>query len=169
MENEIVNRVAKSPLITINLEEYYNKDDGEVIDLKDQLFQGLILREKDFRAFVKSHDWESYRNKYVGITCSADAIIPVWAYMLITTKLTGIAKKIMIGDESVIQKEMVVSRMQEDLNLQELKGKKIVIKGCSKYDIPESAYVEVTKILTPIVQSIMYGEPCSTVPVYKAK
>jgi len=168
MAEEIINRVAKSPLITIDLGEYIADVEWEVFDFKDHLFQGMILREKDFRTFVKAHDWNNYSGKYVALTCSADAIVPLWAYMLVASKLSGIAGDFIYGDEQDLLKYMAIHQVREQLDVERLSGKKVVIKGCSDIAFPESVYIEVTKLLTPVVQHIMYGEPCSTVPVYKA-
>lgn len=166
MENEIVNKVAQSGLITIDLEEYYPKGDRVLFDIKNLLFQGLILKEKDFREFVKNEDWSKYQNKYVAIVCSADAIVPTWAYMLLTTQLEPFAKKVVFGNlevlETVLYDEILSTIKPEDYT-----DAKIIIKGCGKLPVPIAAYVELTRILRPVAKSIMYGEPCSTVPLYK--
>ncbi|MEQ9423059.1 MAG: DUF2480 family protein [Cyclobacteriaceae bacterium] len=166
MEGEIINRVAESTLVTIDLEEYYPIGERVVIDLKDNLFQGLILREKDFREFAKDHDWQQYKDKFVGITCSADAIIPTWAYMLVTTKLEPFASAIFYGGLVELERHLMFKAI-EGFNVKEYADKRIVIKGCGDLNIDAFAYVELTKKLTPHVTSIMYGEPCSTVPIYK--
>ena len=168
MENTIINKVAESALTTIDLEEYYPKGETGVFDLKDHLFMGLILKEKDFRAALQSHDWEQYRDKYVAITCSADAIIPMWAYMLVASNLQPVAKEVVFGEEKNILSTLLLK------NLAAVKGedytdKRVVVKGCGDVAIPESAYVEITNKLRPFVKSIMYGEPCSTVPIFKRK
>jgi hypothetical protein len=166
--DEIVNKVAESALTTIDLEEYYPKGDIAVFDLKGYLFMELILKEKDFRAALLTTDWEQYRDKYVAVTCSTDAIIPMWAYMLVATNLQPVAKDVVFGNEQ----ELVKSIMQK--NLSSLQGsdftdKRVVVKGCGEVPIPESAYLEITNKLRPYVKSIMYGEPCSTVPIFKRK
>lgn len=166
MEEAIVNRVAKSPLISFDLEEYYPKEERVLYDLKDNLFQGLILREKDFREFVKNHDWSQYQDKFVAVTCTVDAIVPTWAYMLLTVKLTPFAKEIVFGNLEDLEK-VIFQKVLDNLNIKEFEGKKIVVKGCSNLPVPTSAYVEITRKLQPIAQSLMYGEPCSTVPLYK--
>jgi hypothetical protein len=168
MEGEIVNRVQKSGLRTIDLEEMYIPGDRAELDIADQLFQGLILREKDFREFVKEHDWNQYEGKYVAVHCSADAVVPTWAYMLVASKLSGVAKYFVHGTLVDLERELIVSQIQE-LNTQEFEGAKLVIKGCGELPIPESVYTSLMQKLTPVVSSIMYGEPCSTVPVYKAR
>jgi len=168
MENIIVNKVAESALTSIDLEEYYPTGDTAVFDLKDHLFMGLILKEKDFRAALSSYDWEQFRNKNVAITCSADAIIPMWAYMLVASNLQPVAKEVVFGEEKTILNTLLLR------NLGTIKGedyadKRVVVKGCGDVSIPESAYVEITNKLRPYVKSIMYGEPCSTVPIFKRK
>jgi len=167
MENEIVNRVAQSPLITINLEDFYADGERVPFDISTNLFEGLILREKDFREFLKVHDWSNYKDKHVAISCSTDAIIPTWAYMLLTVKLEPYAKTIVYGDLSKLEEELF-KRSIKEIDPSAYKGKKIVIKGCSKVNVPDAIYVEVTRMLSPFVSSLMYGEPCSTVPIYKA-
>ena len=164
--DEIVNKVAQSGLITFNLEDYYPKGERALIDIKDQLFQGLILREKDFRAYIKEHDWSKYKDKYVAVYCSADAIIPVWAYMLLTTALQPYAKRVVFGDFTTLE-TILFNEALTKINADEFKDQRIIIKGCSKYPVPVSAYVQLTTLLQPVAKSIMYGEACSTVPLYK--
>lgn len=161
---EIINRVAQSPLITFKIEEYYPTEKRLILDIKDKLFQGLLLREKDFRAFIKEHDWTQYQNQYVAITCSADAIVPVWAYMLIATKLSGIAKDFVFGSLEELD-NYVLNKALDSIDFNQFEGKPVVIKGCSNQPIPISVYVEVTKRLKGIAKKISYGEPCSTVPL----
>lgn len=163
---EIINRVANSSLVTIDLEEYYVKGDRVVYDIKDNLFQGLILREKDFRDFVKQHDWTQYKDKLVAITCTADAIVPTWAYMLLATKIEPYAKKVVFGTLEQLEQALFQEAITK-INTQEYTDAKIVIKGCGKLPVPTYAYVELTRLLRPVAASIMYGEPCSTVPIYK--
>lgn len=166
MEKEIVNRVAASPLVTIDLEEYYHQGERVVYDLAQNLFQGMILREKDLREFVKEHDWSQYEGKNVALTCTEDAIVPTWAYMLLATKLNGIAHKVVMGSLEVLEYALYQEALSK-IDLESFRDKPVVIKGCGKLPVPESAYVELTMLLNPYVKSIMYGEPCSTVPVYK--
>ncbi|MFT3703594.1 MAG: DUF2480 family protein [Agriterribacter sp.] len=167
MSEEIINKVAESGIITIDLEEYYPREEITVFDIKPFLFRELILKEKEFREKLKTTDWEGYRDKYIALTNTADAIIPMWAYMLIASYLQPVAKNIDFGSkEQVIQKMLVEKIQQIDEN--KYVGKRIVIKGCGDIVIPESAYVAVTNKLRPVVKSLMFGEPCSTVPVYKA-
>ncbi len=168
MEKEIINRVAQSPLVTIDLEELYDHGNRVLYDLKDNLFEGIILKEKDFRAFLKSHDWTQYQDKHVAVCCSVDAIVPRWAFMLLAVQLEPFAKTIVFGTLKDLENELFRIAI-EKINPMDFAGKKVVIKGCGKLEVPISAYMELTKRLRPVVASIMYGEPCSTVPVYKAK
>jgi hypothetical protein len=165
-EKEIVNRVATSSLITFDLEEYFQQGERILIDIKDQLFQGLILREKDFRDYIKSHNWSYYQNKFVAITCSEDAIIPTWAYMLISSALQPYARKIVFGTLEDLENKIYADVLGE-VDWSQFNQAKVVIKGCSKVPVPLSAYVEATQRLRPYAQSIMFGEACSTVPVFK--
>ena len=168
MSDEIVNRVANSGLVNFDLEAYYPKGQRQLIDLKDWLFEGLILKEKDFRQAVKDYDWAQHQDQYVAIDCSADAIVPVWSYMLISNAISPYAKKVVKGNlenlESVIFHELI-----NTLNINHFKNQRVIVKGCSNLPIPESAYVAITNKLSPVVKSIMYGEACSSVPIYKKK
>lgn len=168
MSETIVNKVAESGLITLDLEQFFPKGDVALFDLKDHLFMGMILKEKDFREALKNLDWEKFRDKNVVITCSADAIIPVWAYMLVTVYLQPIAREIVMGDEKEMHRRIFLKNLA-GIKPGDYAGKKIVIKGCGDKPIDEFAYAEVTRILMPVAKSIMYGEACSAVPVYKKK
>lgn len=168
MEEEIVNKVAQSSLETIDLEKFFPEGDSIVFDLKDYLFMELILREKDYRESLKKNDWSVYINKNVCITCSADAIIPLWAYMLAVSYLQPVAKDVIVGNESFMQEVLFLKNLKK-IDIKDFDGKRVVIKGCGEKEIPASVYAEVTKLLMPVAQSIMYGEPCSTVPVYKKR
>jgi hypothetical protein len=165
---QIINKVAQSGLITFNLEDYYDKNERVVFDIKECLYMGLILREKDFREFIKTNNWEQYRDKNVAITCSADAIVPTWAYMLIASKLSGIANYYFFGDLNNLENSLFQKALS-DIDVEYYRDKKLVIKGCGNLPVPINAYVEILRLLLPVVNSIMYGEPCSTVPVYKRK
>lgn len=165
---EIVNKVANSGLLTFNLEDHYDHTEKVGIDLKDHLFQGLILREKDFRAYVKEENWESYKGKNVALFCTADAIIPTWAYMLLVNKLEPFAKEVFFCSMDDLDQQLFY-RILDKVDLSEYENQRVVVKGCSNLPVPISAYVEITKRLTPIVKSIFYGEPCSTVPIYKKR
>ena len=168
MSDVIVNKVAESGLITIDLEEYYPKEEILVFDLRTFLFMELILKEKEFRASLQELDWNQYKDKIVAVTCTADAVIPVWAYMLVTSSLQPFAKEIVFGNREEALKLSFIKNINA-INLNELNDKRIVVKGCGDKSIGEFAYLEITKLLRPVVKSIMYGEPCSTVPVYKKK
>ena len=168
MNEPFLNKVEESGLITLDLETYYPKEKTIFFDLKDHLFMGMILKEKEFREALKNIDWETYRNKNVGITCTAEAIIPVWAYMLIASYLQPVAKEIVMGNEKEVHKILFLKNISQ-INRNEFSGKRIVVKGCGEMAIGDFAYMEITKLLRPVVKSIMYGEPCSTVPIYKKK
>jgi hypothetical protein len=166
MEKEIINRVAKSGIITINLEEFYPSGERELFDIKGLLYQGLILKEKDFREFVKNEDWSTYTDKYVALICSEDAIVPTWAYMLLATNLVPFVKKVVFGDLETLE-TVLYNEILNELNINAYKGVRIVIKGCGDLPVPKAAYVEITRLLRPVAKSIMYGEACSMVPLYK--
>ena len=168
MENEIINKVSQSGLVTIDLEEFYPLGERVIFDIKDLLFQGLILREKDFREFIKQEDWNKYKDKYVALICSADAIVPTWAYMLLATQLEPMAKRVVFGDLETLE-TILYTEILSQLNINDYKDARIVIKGCGNLPVPKSAYVQITTLLRPVAKSIMYGEPCSTVPVFKRK
>ena len=168
MSDIIINKVAESGLVTLDLEEYYPKGEIAVFDLKDYLFMGLILKEKDFRAALQQMDWSQYKDKYVAVTCSVDAVIPVWAYMLVSAYLEPVAREIVFGNEEELKKRVLLKNIQQ-INTDELADKRIVVKGCGEVPIGEFAYMEITRRLRPVAKSIMYGEPCSTVPIYKKK
>ncbi len=164
----IINKVAESALTSLDLEEYYPKGETAVFDLKDHLFMGLILKEKDFRAALQTSDWEQFRDKNVAVTCSADAIIPMWAYMLAASYLNPVAKEVVFGEEKNILHTLLVRNISQ-IKGEEYTDKRVVVKGCGDIPIPEAAYVEITNKLRPYAKSIMYGEPCSTVPIYKRR
>ncbi len=168
IQENIVNKVANSGLITFNLEEYYVNGERMVYDIKDNLFHGLILKEQDFRAFVKEHDWSQYAGKHVAITCSADAIVPTWAYMLLANRMKPYAGEVIFGNLDTLE-AILFSKALSKVNLSDYVDQRVVIKGCAHLEVPVNAYVEITALLTPIVKSLMYGEPCSTVPIYKKK
>ena len=168
MSEPIVNKVADSGLVTLDLETYYPNEAIEEFDLKDYLFMGLVLKEKDFREALKKSDWESYRDKYVGVVCSADAIIPPWAYMLVASYLQPVAADVFICDAKRIQEILFLKNIR-GIDLHDYTDQRVVVKGCGDKTIGDFAYLEVTKLLRPVAKSIMYGEPCSTVPIYKKK
>jgi len=164
--DEIVNKVAASGLVTINLEEHFPQGDRVSIDLAEQLWQGLALREKDFRAWIQSHDWSQYQGKHVAVFCSVDAIVPAWAYMLVASALSDHAATVVHG--SRVDLEQVLFRnMIDSLDMNEYLDKRCIVKGCSHLPVPQSAYAHLVVKLRPVARSIMFGEPCSTVPVFK--
>jgi len=166
MSDKIVNRVANSQLKTVDLEEFYPKGTRTIIDIKNWLFQELILKESEFREHLKNHDWEQYKNNYVALICSCDAIIPSWAFMLITTYLSPFAKKIVVGNLTALETS-IYYEIIANFNIEEFKNKPIIIKGCANKPIPETAYIQLIEKLQPVSKSIMFGEACSTVPLYK--
>ena len=166
MAEDIINRVANSKLVTIDLEDYYPKGMRVLFDIKDWLFQELVLKEKDFREYIKNHDWSQYQNQYVAITCSADAIIPDWAFMLLTVNLEPFVEKSHIGTledlETAIYQDVITA-----IDGTIYQDKPVIIKGCSNLPVPINAYVMITNKLKPYAKSIMYGEACSFVPLFK--
>src|SRR5690606_25192201 len=166
IQENIVNKVAQSGLVTVDLVDFDPQGERVIYDIKDNLFQGLILKEKDFREFVKSHDWQQYAGKYVGITCTADAIVPTWAYMLLANRLAPYAKEVVFGDLTTLE-ILLYERALEKADLEKYRDQRVVVKGCGDILIPESAFVKFTAQLSTVAKSIMYGEPCSTVPVFK--
>lgn len=168
MEEEIINRVSNSKLMTFDLEEIYPEGKRLVFDIKDWLFQEIILKEKDFRASVSAHNWSQYKNCFVAVSCSADAIIPSWAFMLIASELTPFANKVVIGDLELLE-TVIYQELMEFLDLRDFTDKPVIIKGCANKPIPNSAFAFLIAKLQPIARSIMFGEACSTVPLYKSK
>ena len=168
MSNEIINRVANSKLITINLEDYYPEGKRVLFDIKDWLFEGFVLREKEFRSFVSEHDWSQYQDNYVALTCSTDAIIPAWAFMLLSIHLEPFAKKTIIGNLEALEAS-IYQNVINRLDVSEFKNKPIIIKGCSNKPVPQNAYIMLATKLKSVAKSIMYGEACSSVPLFKKK
>jgi Protein of unknown function (DUF2480) len=166
--SEIINRIAQSNLITLDLEDFYPEGKRILFDIKDWLYEGFILKEADFRTTAKNHDWKHYQNAYIALTCSTDAIVPAWAYMLLTTYLLPFSKKTVIGDleqlEISIYEEIIFR-----LDISHLKDKPVIIKGCSRKPVPKQAYLMLIQKIQPVVKSIMYGEACSSVPLFKRK
>mgnify|MGYP000512693530 CR=1 FL=1 len=166
MSEILINKVAESGLITLNLEEWYPCEEILVFDLKDHLFMGLILKEKDFRDWIKNHNWAQYAGKAVFIHCSTDAIIPTWAYMLLSAALTNNCETVIIGKKEDL--ELVLWRALIDtLKAEDYVDQRVIVKGCSDETIPETIYFELSNKLIPVVKSLMFGEPCSTVPIFK--
>ena len=168
MSEAIVNKVAGSGLITLDLEAYLPGGEFISFDLKDHLFMGMILKEKDFREALKNLDLSLYKEKNVALFCSADAIIPLWAYMLVVARLEPVAKDIYVGSVDEMYKHLFLRNLSL-VDASTFAGQRIVVKGCGDKDIENYAYAEITRVLRPVAKSIMYGEPCSTVPVYKNK
>lgn len=164
----LINKVTQSTLLTLDLEDFYPQGQTALFDLKPYLFMELILKEKDFREALKHLDWSSYQDKQVAVFCSADAIIPMWAYMLAVTYLEPYAKEIVFGNEDTLFNTLFLRNLQT-IDPKKFEEKRVVVKGCGDRKIPEAAYVEITRMLRPVARSIMYGEPCSTVPIYKKK
>lgn len=166
--SDIVNRVAQSSVVSFDLEEFYPKEERVVFDLEPYLFQGLVLREKEFRAALKEVDWSIFENKWVAIHCSADAIIPNWAFMLVATYLTPLAKGYAVGTLESLE-VMIVEQTLSKLDLEMFKDRPVIIKGCSDFPIPLYAYGRIVSLVQSRAKTIMYGEPCSTVPLYKKR
>jgi hypothetical protein len=163
---EIVNRVANSALITIDLEDYYPKGIRVYFDIKEWLDEGLVLREKEFRSFVNTHDWSTYKDQFIALHCTSDAIIPGWAYMLVRLQLSGIAKQVVVGDLKTLETTLYQTTI-DNLDLHYCENKPVIIKGCSNKPVPQNAYLFLIDKLQPIAKSIMYGEACSSVPLFK--
>ncbi|MCA0131172.1 DUF2480 family protein [Winogradskyella alexanderae] len=168
MSEEITNRVANSKLKVIDLEDYYPEGKRVLFDVKDWLFEELVLREKEFRSYVEAHDWSQYKDCYVALYCSTDAIIPDWAYMLITIKLIDHAKRVVIGSLEQLESILYASIIS-DIDLKTFRDMPVIIKGCSNKPVPSNALVMLTEKLQPVAKSIMFGEACSSVPLYKKK
>ncbi|MGC1516350.1 MAG: DUF2480 family protein [Maribacter sp.] len=168
MSEEIINKVAQSKLVTFNLEDHYPEGKRSSIDIKEWLHEGLILREKEFRISLENHDWAQYTDHFVALHCSSDAIVPGWAYMLITTKIAPYAKKAVQGDLQALESFLYQSVI-ESINVSDFQDKMVIIKGCSKKPVPLNAYVFITEKLQAVAKSVMYGEACSSVPLFKRK
>jgi hypothetical protein len=166
IQTNIVNKVAQSGLMTVDLADYHPTTDNVLYDIKDNLFHGLMLREKDFREFIKTHDWSQYTDKHVAITCTADAIVPTWAYMLLANKLEPYAANVIFGDLEELLRIQYAAAVDQ-IDMEQFRDQRVVVKGCGETFIPESTFVQFTVKLSKVAKSIMYGEPCSTVPVFK--
>jgi hypothetical protein len=163
---DIVNRVAKSRLITIDLEDYYPDGKRTLLDIKDWLCEGLTLKEKEFRSTLINFDWQQFKNHQVALHCSSEAIVPAWAYMLIQTHLCGVAKTVVVGALETLETVLYTSIINE-LDLSFCTDKPVIVKGCSNKPVPPNAYLLLIEKLQPIAKSIMYGEACSAVPLFK--
>jgi len=166
--NEIVNKVAASGLISLDVQDLLPKEERVVLDIAPVLWQGMVLKEKDLRSFVFEHEWSDYQDKHLAIYCSADAIIPTWAWMLLTTAAQPFAKSICFGNETQLINQLLIDAIR-NLDVSTYEGARVVVKGCSELPVNESIYVLLTARLMPHVKSLMFGEPCSTVPLYKKK
>ena len=166
MVDEIKNRVANSSLITVDLEDFYPKGKRLEIDISIFLFQGLLLKEREFRAKIIKHDWNQYQHSYIALTNKNQALVPAWAFMLITTKLSPIAKMIIVGDKNELE-IIIFSNIISKIDVSNYKDRSVIIKGCSKKDIPENSYIQLIQKIQPVAKSIMYGEACSSVPLFK--
>ena len=167
-EQEIVNRVANSVLQVFDLEDYYPEGQRDSLDISQWLWEGFVLREKDFREALKNHDWQQYQNKYIALHCSTDAIVPAWAYMLVTVHLQPFAKQIVQGRPQDLD-VLLYNEILNKLDYSSYEGKPVIIKGCSRKPVPEEAYTLATQKLMPVAKSIMFGEACSSVPLFKRK
>jgi len=167
-EQEIVNKVANSVLQVFDLEDYYPEGERTALDISQWLWEGFVLREKDFRESLKNHDWSQYINKYVALHCSTDAIVPAWAYMLVTISLNNVAKKVIQGTVEQLN-VLIYQEILDALDYETYTGKPVIIKGCSRKPVPQEAYTLATQKLLPFARSIMFGEACSSVPLYKKK
>lgn len=164
--DEIRNKVAESSLITFNLEDLYRTGLRSTFDLKDFLFEGLMLREKDYRQRLAELDWTKYEGHFVNILCSADAIVPQWAFMLAATYLEPVAERVLMGPSEALE-TILFQEALASLDVEQFRDQRVIVKGCSRYPVPASAYVELVTRLRPVVKSLMYGEACSTVPLFK--
>ena len=163
---DIVNRVANSSLITIDLEDYYPAGERTVLDIKDWLYEGLILKEKEFRNTLKNFDWQQFKNHHIALCCSSEAIIPAWAFLLIQTHLHGIAKTVVFGTLEILE-TVLYTTIIENFDVSVYKDKPVIVKGCSDKAVPQNAYLLLSKKLQGVARSIMYGEACSAVPLFK--
>jgi hypothetical protein len=168
MSDAIVNKVAESGLYTVDLEDYYPQEEIVVFDLKPLLFMEMILKEKDFRAALATIDWSLYRGKILAVTCTVDAIIPAWAYMLVAALAQAFAKHIVLGDSQTALREAFLINLTA-IDIDTFTDKRVVVKGCGDLSVGSFAYLEIARRLTPVAKSIMYGEACSNVPIYKRK
>ncbi|GLU43121.1 DUF2480 family protein [Allomuricauda sp. NBRC 101325] len=166
--SEIINRVAQSKLMTFDLEDYYPKGERKVLDIKDWLYEGFILREKEFRAHIEAEDWSAYQDCFVALYCSSDAIIPGWAYMLTSSRLVPFAKKVVVGDLDALETSLYQTIL-EQLDVTDFADKPVIIKGCSNKPVPENAYIMAVAKIQQVAKSVMYGEACSSVPIFKKK
>ncbi|MCT8339188.1 DUF2480 family protein [Flavobacteriaceae bacterium TK19130] len=168
MENEIINRVANSKLVTFDLEEFYPQGERVTIDISQWLLEGIVLKEKDFRVAIKNFNWGQYSNSYIALHCSTDAIVPGWAYMFVALEASKVAKKVVVGSLEELESQLF-TEIINGMDLSEFQDKPVIIKGCSRKPVPQSAFVLLAQKLQPVARSIMYGEACSAVPLFKRK
>ena len=168
MEEEIINKVANSVLEVFDLEDYYPNGNRTQIDISQWLYDGFLLKEKDFREALKNHNWSQYQDHFVAINCSTDAIIPAWASILVTVHVAPFAKKVTLGNVSDFD-TLLYQEILSSIDYSKYQDKPVIIKGCSKKPVPESAYIFAAQHLQPVAKSIMYGEACSAVPLFKNK
>ncbi|MGB3606065.1 DUF2480 family protein [Psychroserpens sp.] len=168
MKEEIINRVALSKLMVVDLEDYYPEGERVVFDIQDWLFEGYVLREKDFRHLVANYDWSQHQNQFIALTCSTDAIIPAWAFMLLTIELQPFARKVCLGDLNALETS-IYQDIINNLDVEPYQDKPLIIKGCAHKPVPANAYIMLAAKLKPVAKSIMYGEACSSVPLFKRK
>ncbi|UGU18236.1 DUF2480 family protein [Sinomicrobium kalidii] len=166
MAEEIVNRVAQSKLVTVDPGDYYPEGKRVLLDIKDWLYEGFILREKDFREALKGHDWSRYQGAYVALTCSSDAIIPAWAFMLVATYLTPFCRKVVVGDMELLESTVYREALQ-NIDFTRFKDLPVIVKGCADKPVPRNAYIMLVEELQKFAKSVMYGEACSSVPLFK--
>ena len=165
---EIINRVAKSKLVTFDLEDLYPNGERKVLDISQWLVEGVVLREKSFRESVKEHDWQQYQDCYVALTCSTDAILPGWAFLLVTTHLNPYARQVVVGPPETLE-TVLYTQVISGIDAEKYRDQLVIIKGCAKKPVPENAYVLIAQKLQPVVKNLMFGEACSSVPLYKRK
>lgn len=168
MSDQIVNRVAASKLVTIDLEEFYPKGKRIALDISQWLYEGFVLREKEFRESLKTYNWSQFKGQYIALGCSTDAIVPSWAYLLISTYLSPVAERIVVGDKALLE-TVIYTELINNLPVEIYSDKPVIIKGCANLPVPETAKVQLLNKLYPVAKSIMFGEACSTVPLYKRK
>ncbi|MGS2741307.1 DUF2480 family protein [Sinomicrobium sp. M5D2P17] len=166
MAEEIINRVAQSKLVTIDPGDYYPGGERVHLDIKDWLYEGFILREKDFRQALKEHDWSRYEGAFVALTCSADAIIPAWAFMLVTSHLTPYSRKVVVGDMELLETAVYRDAL-EKVDFEQYKDLPVIVRGCAEKPVPQNAYIMLVEELRKFAKSVMYGEACSSVPLFK--
>ena len=167
-DDEIVNKIAQSGLVNLNLEDYYDRTPIHIVDIVHFLYEGVMLREKFFRETLLTYDWQQHQDAYVGIVCSEEAIIPMWAYMLLSNKLQPYSKLIVAGDKHTIE-AIIWQKTLQNIPTNDYKDKRVLVKGCGKIPIPAVAYTYISSLLTPVVKSLFFGEACSNVPIYKQK